>query len=206
MSHTDKDLPYAVRVRQTGHIHHDHSRGDACIVDDLSAYRSGTRHYRLNCAKRVEVHYTCTKDSPERGRWYYWYSYRSRPLCWSTVCNCPIPEEWKREPHACTDQVRTQCLGHVRYEHHPEIPCTCDDEPPRPTCYYTSPPERRWDIFGGGGIPRDYIRATWNGPERRRERDALHTAARLYNADPTSLDDFDFPSPNHRQRGRYYYH
>jgi hypothetical protein len=204
MSRTDKDRPYRIRILDEPTIHHDHTRGECRVGDRYARYQRNRNHYRT-CAKRVVVHYTCAKDDPERPR----YAQRlNKPVCWSSVCACPIPDAWRAEPHDCTNRVRTQCLGHTRIERDPEIPCVCDDFPEPETCYYVSPPDRRFDMFGGGGVPRDFVNATWHGPERRRERDDLRAAAHLYNADPSdpALEDLDFPCPQARNRSRYYYH
>jgi hypothetical protein len=211
VSRTDKDRPYRVRILDDPTIHHDHTLGVCRVGNRYERWSRNRAHWR-HCAKRVTVHYTCTKDDPERPRSHRWYSYLERlnkPVCWSSVCACPIPDAWRAEPHACTHRVRTQCLGHTRVERDDSIPCACDDFPPPETCYYVSPADsEHFSMFGGGGVPRDFVNATWHGPERRRERDSLGQIARDFNAnhDYEALDDVDFPNPQARNRARWYYH
>ena len=210
MAHTDKDRPYWVRIRDYNIIQHDHTRG-VCIVDDDRRNRwAAWRHHWRNCAKRVRVEWECTKADPYRPRrwhysWMYGGIYRDNDLCWDWACGCAIPDSWKREPHACTARVRTQCLGHVSIETHAEIPCVCDDKPEPATCFPEEPSSWRYSCFGGGGVPHDYVRARWHGPERRREREDLRDAARLYNAGE-DLEDFDFVNRQARSSARWLYH
>jgi hypothetical protein len=207
MAHTDKDEPYWVRIRYTGLIDHDHRRG-VCIVDDDRRNRwSAWRHHWRNCAKRVAIKWECTKAEPYRAygpRYDWYYSHLETPRCWSWVCGCAIPDSWKRELHGCTDRVRTQCLGHTRIETRPEIPCVCDDKP-EPTCFPRESLEERYSCFGGGGVPREYVRAVWHGPERQRERVGLREAAARWNAGD-DLEDFDFVNRQARSSARWLYH
>lgn len=199
MSKTDKDRPYNVRVRDNGYVRHDHRSG-VCIVDEsYETWRVRRHHYRV-CRKYVRVEFTCTKAEPYRG------VYRLREqACWTSVCGCPIPDSWKRELHACENRVRVGCIGHTRREYREDVPCACDDFPPTPTCYWVEADSERFSCFGGGGVPGWFIRVTWHGPERGRERTRLGAAARAYNAGD-DLEDFDFENPQARNRGRYYWY
>jgi hypothetical protein len=151
-----------------------------------------------------------TKADPHRTygpRYDWYYSHIELPRCWGWTCTCAIPDSWKREQHGCTALIRTQCLGHVRIETRPEIPCVCDERPEPATCFPEEPDSVRYSMFGGGGVPREYVRAVWHGPERRREREDLRAAARFYNAGgEDALEDFDFPCPQARNQARWLYH
>ena len=202
MSKTDKDRPYWVRTRESGLISHDHRSG-VCVIDEDRRNRwvAHRNHYRV-CAKRVRVEFTCTKDEPYRA-YRGVYPMRER-VCWISRCACPIPDAWKRELHGSCVRERVGCIGHVRYEYHADTPCVCDDFV-RATCFPEQSPDRRFESFGGGGVPGWFVNAVWHAPERRRERDDLRDAARAFNAGE-DLEDFDFPNPQARNRGRYYYH
>lgn len=188
MSHTDKDRPFWVAALQDHtRIKHDHADG-VCVISDDRRDRwpaFGSHHRARNCNKRVVVHYTCTKDDPHTtGPFRY-----GSQTCWTTICACPIPEAWRSDPHACTDRVRVQCIGHTRTEFDPSRPCVCDEAEPAPTCFPEPPLDHRG--WFRGGPPADYRRSIYHAPERRRERDDLSRIAREYNAG-NSVDDEDF--------------
>ena len=205
MAHTDKDRPYWVRIRDYNLIEHDHTRGE-CIVDDdrRNRWSSWTRHWR-NCRKRITVEWSCTKAEPNRvPSRYVAYGVRADlwgQTCWTWVCGC---EDFNPH-HICPNRVRVQCIGHSRRETDDSIPCVCDDREPRATCFPTEPDSVRYSCFGGGGVPSEYVRSVWHGPERRREREDLRDAACLYNAGE-DLEDFDFPCPQARSQARWLYH
>jgi hypothetical protein len=175
MAHTDKDRPHWVQNAEHGHIDHDHRTGK-CIIDDDQRNRWGAwNHHWRDCKKRVRVPYTCTKDDPNR-------TWRDGQTCWTWLreCDCPIPEDWKREPHGCLGRLRRiTCVGHTRIEIDDSIPCACDDRPERATCFPA------WDVgryYRWGGIPSEFVREVYHRPERRRVRDEVRRLAREYNA------------------------
>lgn len=58
MSHTDKDLPYYVRVRESGFVEHDHSGGTPCVIGTWSEQRDmhrAQRLHRASCPRYVYV-------------------------------------------------------------------------------------------------------------------------------------------------------
>lgn len=60
--------------------------------------------------------------------------------------------------------------------------------------------ECRWQMFRP--VPRWFIRHTWSGPERVRQRDTLSKLAKEYNATGT-LADGDFPNYQTRHTARW---
>lgn len=211
MSRTDKDRPWWVQVEDEAHglIDHDHRTG-VCIISndrrDRFGWRNNGHHHWRNCKKRVEVHYTCTKDDPYRlgySRWTQSRGFFRRQTCWTTVCNCAIPEAWRDEVHGCTSQTRVQCIGHTRIEHDPTIPCSCDDWPPRPTCTPTTA-FGSWSAYIRGGVPSDFVRKVYHRPERAKARAALDNLRRRYNAGQ-DLEDESYESNQARNSARWIY-
>lgn len=198
MSRTEKDRPYWVRVADASRvIDHDHTDGRCIVSDDRRERWAAFRHhYHERCAKYERVEYTCPKDNPERPYpWRIWREPDVRPICWD--------RSYRVDEHGNWTWHVNQCLGHVRWVRHDEIPCSCDDRV-RPTCFPAEPDEWRWSAYGGGGVPRDFVRAVWTGPQRRLERDGLRARARAYNAGERA--DLDYESEQHRHRARWYYH
>lgn len=67
MSHTDKDRPYWVRVRDTGLVEHDHRDGRCVVADDRRERWTYHRHHNRVCAKLVyEPGIPCVCDDFER--------------------------------------------------------------------------------------------------------------------------------------------
>lgn len=216
MSRTDKDRPWWVQNFQDGPelYDHDHSRGE-CIEETLeyakySAGHSGWghgRHHNRRCAKRVTVEYTCTKDDPNTHSWYNWVKRGSfsRQTCWTWRCECPIPDEWRREHHACENLRRVACIGHTRTEWDNSIPCVCDDFPARPTCSRTRSEAGKggYRRYTWGGVPTEFINTYYHRPERARER-KLNDYVREYNT-YGELEDGDFENRQARNSARWLY-
>jgi hypothetical protein len=202
MSKTDKDTPFWVQNTWHGEIDHDHRTGECRVSDDQRDRWPAWNHHYAKCAKRVRVEFTCTKDDPHHsGR--YW-SRRAEQTCWTLTrdCHCPIPESWKREEHGCNGHyVRLGCIGHVRIERDDSIPCSCDNRPEPATCVPT------WHVgryYTYGGVPSEFVRSVYHRPERRRERDNLNDARRLYNSGD-DLDGYDFVNRQARNSARWMY-
>jgi hypothetical protein len=206
MSKTDKTRPLWVQNAEHGHIDHDHADG-VCVVshDQRDRWPHNRRNHYRRCAKRVEVEYYCTKDEPYRGRGgHYWRRGWDLQTCWTLVrnCECPIPEDWKREDHGCTSRwIRVKCTGpHTRIETDNSIPCVCDDWDEIPTCFPS------WEIgrhYTWGGVPSEFVRRYYHKPERARERE-LRDLAREYNA-YGDLEDGDFVNRQGRNSCRWLY-
>lgn len=198
MSKTDKDRPFWVQNLDIGRIDHDHRTGVCIIGDDKRESWSSWRNHRRVCKKNVTVEYTCTKQDPVLV--YRWREGRVQ-TCWgySRVCPCPIPDDWKNEDHGCTGRYRyTQCVGHTRIEHDASIPCACDDRPPRATCFPA------WNFgYCYGGVPHEFVRTYYHGPERARERQ-LKNMAREYNT-YGDIEDDDFFNRQARSSARWDY-
>jgi len=195
MSKTDKDSPFWVQTLDN-RIEHDHADGVCVISDDRrDRWSAWSQHRAKHCAKRVVVEFTCTKSEPYRGRGRW-----NVQTCWilSRVCECPIPESWKREDHGCTGELRRLgCVGHTRIEHHPEIPCHCDDRPPTPTC------TPAWNFgYVYGGVPHWFVREVWHSPERARERETLGSIRREWN-EYGDVEDGDFANYQARNSARW---
>lgn len=198
MSRTDKDAPYWVRVaRESRVIDHDHRDGVCIVGDDRRESWSAWRHHvRERCRKYELIEYTCTKDNPERPRaWSIWRKPEARPVCWDRSYRVDEQGNW-------TWHV-TQCLGHSRWVRHDDRPCVCDARS-RATCFPAQPDEWTWSAWGGGGVPRWFVREVWTGPERRREREGLRARARAYNAG--ERDDLDYENSQHRHGARWDWH
>jgi hypothetical protein len=197
MSHTDKDRPYWVRVADESRvIDHDHRDG-TCIVSNDRRDRWGAfrHHYRDRCKKYELVEWTCTKDDPyvDPNRWYLRRAYglEATRSCWRSFL-----DEYGR-------WRSVQCVGHSKWVRHEDWPCTCDARS-QATCFPAQPDDWNWSAWGGGGVPRWFVRAVWTGPQRRRERDGLRARARAFNAG--ERDDLDFENEQHRHGARWDWH
>lgn len=197
MSRTDKDRPYAVRLRDEtdgSYIDHDHRNGE-CIVEPDSIRYLEFRRRQHNCNKRLIGEWFCTKKNPVRlpyNRAFFIFFTRE---CWAS---------WRS---ADGHWLSRQCVGHRDVSYEPEIPCKCDNYPPMATCDYTVP-DPHYIGYRECGVPKWFIDHTWNNPERVRERDELKKAVALYNGGDWEDEDFDFDFPNHQHRhgaGWYYW-
>lgn len=176
MSRTDKDRPWDVQCHDETlaiYIDHDHRLG-ACVIDGIT-WRVFQNHYRT-CKKSLRGVLYCTRKNPIISG-----SYFPKQLCWYT--------KW--------DGTRIGCVGHRMVDYDRDIPCACDDFPPRSTCEYRIGGGDRLRVYPSIA-PKWYTDHRWNNPERVRERDQLNSARHLYNTDPEFIDDFDFPNPQHR--------
>lgn len=183
MSHTDAHRPGwlqyfddAVPVR----VAHDHRDG-RCVEETLEYARwqrtRPHRHYWRNCAKYEAIVEECPHvkklhrvyESPcDRiaRHWRMW------------VAANPTINERLDYPFIFPKHEHT---SHVK---HDNWPCSCDNDPERPTCY------RRYacgyfyyasKVYGDHPNHEDR-RLYYHGPERRRTRDSLRDAARDWNA------------------------
>lgn len=205
MSRTDKDRPYWVVMIQdsNGRIDHDHRHGE-CIEDSLeyekwangSQYRFGRHHH---CKKNVWVTEYCTKDEPNTK--FVWDSLGSRRVqtCWTWVCTCP--DGMHTIISHC--RKRVQCDGHSKRIRDNDIPCSCDDYLPAPTCAFHGPDDTRggWRRYTWGGVPTWYCREVYHRPERARER-GLRDMAREYNT-YGDIEDDDFENRQARNSARW---
>jgi hypothetical protein len=210
MSRTDKDRPYAVQIQDKtlgSLIEHDHRRGE-CVVSYDSTWWSVYRSRKHKCNKVLRGVMYCSKDRPlypgDRlgDRPSYSYHRLFDPKCWHSFL------AWTGEPIASERRwVSTQCEGHIVHGTDDRIACICDDFPPLPTCFPALPEEHRRNLYRRG-VPKPYIDADWNNPERVRERDELKKAAALYNGGGWDEDefDFDFPNEQHRRRAAWHYY
>lgn len=203
MSHTDKDAPYWVQVRDlaNGRVEHDHRLGYCEVSDDRrdrwGAYR---HHYHKNCDKYELIEWTCTKAEPyvDESRAYL-RRFGGERRCWKSHLvhveegNLYSPLRW----------VSIQCVGHSRWVRHEDWPCSCDQRSTA-TCFPDAGGADGWNHYVRGGVPSAFVRLYYHKPERGRERAALHDARSRYNSGE-NLEDFDFVNSQARNSARWLY-
>lgn len=190
MSRTDKDRPWWVVAREQGNIDHDHRAGE-CRLEGAYRELNGAslwRHRYLGdrCAKRVETRWFCTRTDPVRRG-------GGRYGCWLLDAVYGDDGELVR-------LRQIACTGHTRVTFDADVPCSCDNLPPAPTCTYRWPDDRRYR-WGTGAD--DTARAVYyHRPQRRQARDELRNLAREYNT-YGEVDDADPPTRQARGSVRW---